>query len=90
MILDDDYKLNDLDLNGNYKVKDNGSSNQSIKTKIVNRPFKVDINAKEGFEILTDKIKKTKKSCSDKVACHEERYGKNGRAKIIKRGTLKS
>ncbi len=84
VIVDDEIKLEDIDLNGNYSVKEHARDDGKISTKIVNQPFLIDISAKEGFEILTDKKYKSKKVCSDEIRCYTESYGDNGVAKECK------
>ncbi len=90
VILDDEIKLQDIDTKGNYLVKESGSSSDKIRTKIVNKPFNLDIKAKEGFEIFTGSRIKEDKICSDKIICHEEGYGDNGKAReCIRECTIK-
>ena len=80
IILDDEISLEDIDTDGNYAIKEHKSKSDKITTKNINKPFKIDVDAKAGFEILTDKKVNSKKVCSNKVSCSEVSYGNNGKA----------
>jgi len=78
VILDDELKIEKIDTNGKYSIIEHASNDNNIKTKVVNRDFKIDIKAKDGFEVLSNKKINKDKICSDKITCYKEKYGENG------------